>query len=88
MFICSCLINIQIIIELTQLCFTYFVFKANPTGLNGTLVDFLIVIEALPSSLANIMLELNIINDNLGMDQGNEGIDFVGSLLEGKSKQD
>ena len=55
---------------------------ANP--LSGVFVDFVIVVRTFPTSVPQIVAELNIMNDALGTDQGNSGLNFVGVAIEGK----
>ena len=47
---------------------------------SGTFVDFLVVF-----SQSYMLTRLNDVNNNLGKDQENSGINFVGSRMQGKS---
>ena len=56
-----------------------FPFKPDITT-SGTFVDFLVVF-----SQSYMLTRLNDVNNNLGKDQENSGINFVGSRMQGKS---
>jgi len=49
--------------------------------LSGLVVNFLVVIETFANSVADIVTELNTINDALGTDAGT-GLNFVGVIIE------
>ena len=55
---------------------------ANP--LSGIFVDFVVVVQTLPTSVPQIVAELHTINEALGTDHGGSGLNFVGVAIESK----
>ena len=44
----------------------------------------MVVVEAASTAVDGVVTQLKTVNNNLGMDEGGSGINFVGSQIEGK----